>query len=59
MISDWRSPVASLFYDFEPGPATFDAPSGRREGKLVLKRQLAIEHGQLAYAVRFRLQRTR
>lgn len=51
VISDWRSPVASLFYDFEPGPATFDAPSGRREGKLVLKRQLAIEHGQLAYAV--------
>ena len=28
VVADWRSPVASLFYDFEPGPASYDAPAG-------------------------------
>lgn len=51
LISDWRSPVAALFYDFEPGPAAFEAPAGRREGTLALKRQISIEEGQLRYAV--------
>lgn len=51
LISDWRSPVAALFYDFELGPAAFEAPAGRREGTLALKRQISIEEGQLRYAV--------
>lgn len=50
VVSDWRSPVAALFYDFEPGPAFFDAPAGRRTGTLVGKRQIFIEDGQLRYA---------
>ena len=50
VVSDWRSPVASLFYDFEPGPAFFEAPAGRREGALMRKRQIGIEDGQLRYA---------
>ncbi|MEE0705876.1 MAG: hypothetical protein UCH28_05770, partial [Adlercreutzia sp.] len=50
VVSDWRSPVASLFYDFEPGPAFFEAPAGRREGVLMRKRQISIEDGQLRYA---------
>lgn len=51
LISDWRSPVAALFYDFEPGPAAFEAPAGLREGTLALKRQISIEEGRLRYAV--------
>lgn len=51
VVSDWRSPVASLFYDFEPGPAAFEAPAGRREGTLSRKRQIGIENGRLRYAV--------
>lgn len=51
LISDWRAPVASLFYDFEPGPAFYDAPTGRLDGQLVLKRQFRIEDGRLVYAV--------
>lgn len=51
LVSDWRSPVAALFYDFECGPAAFDAPGGRREGTLVLKRQIAVEDGRLRYAL--------
>ncbi|WP_302962447.1 AAA family ATPase [uncultured Adlercreutzia sp.] len=51
LVSDWRSPVATLFYDFECGPAAFDAPGGRRAGTLALKRQIAVEGGRLRYAV--------
>ena len=51
LVSDWRSPVAALFYDFECGPAAFDTPGGRRAGTLVLKRQIAVEGGRLRYAV--------
>lgn len=51
LVSDWRSPVAALFYDFEPGPAAFEAPAGRREGTLALKRQISVEEGRLRYAV--------
>lgn len=50
IVSDWRSPVAALFYDFEPGPAAFDAPAGRREGTLLRKRQIAVEDGRLSWA---------
>ncbi len=50
VISDWRSPVAALFYDFESGPAAFDAPAGRREGTLLRKRQIAVEDGRLSWA---------
>ena len=38
-VIDWRSPVASMFYDFELGPAFYDAPQGHTEGALTLKRQ--------------------
>ena len=31
-VIDWRSPVASMFYDFELGPAHYDAPQGHTEG---------------------------
>ena len=51
VVSDWRSPVAALFYDFEPGPAAFQAPAGERRGTLVRKRQVAVEEGRLVYAV--------
>ncbi|MEC4295020.1 HelD family protein [Adlercreutzia shanghongiae] len=51
LVSDWRSPVAALFYDFECGPAVFDAPGGRREGTLMLKRQIAVEDGRLRCAL--------
>ncbi len=51
VISDWRSPVAGLFYDYEPGPAAYEAPAGRREGVLVRKRQVKVEEGRVAWAV--------
>lgn len=51
VVSDWRSPVAGLFYDFDPGPASFATPAGERRGTLTLKRQFRIEEGRLVYAL--------
>ncbi len=51
LIFDWRAPIASMFYDYEIGPAGFDAPQGRIEGKLTRKRQFKIKDGKLEYAL--------
>ncbi len=51
IISDWRSPVAGLFYDFELGEAFYEAPKGLVKGAIVGKRQFKIEDGELVYAV--------
>ncbi len=47
LIYDWRSPIASLYYDYPPGPASYMTPSGRIEGELKLKRQFQIQNGQI------------
>lgn len=47
LIYDWRTPVASLYYDAEPGPAEYQAPAGVIRGQLIKKRQYVIRHGQL------------
>ena len=51
LISDWRSPVASMFYDCEVGPAGYIAPIGQIEGDLTRKRQFKIKKGILEYAL--------
>nr|WP_314459943.1 ATP-binding domain-containing protein [uncultured Clostridium sp.] len=51
LIFDWRAPISSMFYDYEIGPAGFDAPSGRIEGQLTEKRQFKIKNGRLEYAL--------
>jgi DNA helicase II / ATP-dependent DNA helicase PcrA len=47
LIYDWRAPVSSIFYDYEPGPASYKCPSGYIEGELLSKRQYRIEKGKL------------
>lgn len=55
-IVDWRSPVGSMFYDFETGPAyyvtpeTVTKPAEKIEGTLTLKRQFKISGGELEFA---------
>lgn len=51
LIFDWRAPIAGMFYDYEIGPAGFDAPQGRTEGILTRKRQFKIKDGKLEYAL--------
>lgn len=50
-IYDWRSPVASLFYDYSLGPARYTAPQGQIEGTLELKRQYRIQQGRMEYMI--------
>lgn len=48
-VYDWRSPIASVFYRFVAGRAFYDAPAGRIEGEVGLKRQYEIAAGRLEY----------
>ena len=49
LIYDWRSPIASVFYRFLTGSAYYNAPVGRIDGEVQLKRQYEIKDSQLAY----------
>jgi DNA helicase-2/ATP-dependent DNA helicase PcrA len=49
LVYDWRAPIASMFYDFETGPASYLAPSGEIAGRITLKRQFRIQDGQMAF----------
>lgn len=46
-VCDWRAPVSSLFYDYELGEASYDAPKGKIQGDINLKRQYQIKNGEL------------
>lgn len=47
LVIDWRTPMAGLYYDAEPGPAAFWGPDGRVAGTVVAKRQYQIARGAL------------
>lgn len=49
LIYDWRSPIASMYYDLEVGNAHYNAPKGKIFGKIYQKRQYKIENGKLKY----------
>lgn len=48
-VYDWRSPIASIFYRFEPGKAVYPAPDGLVSGEVCIKRQYKIRKSQLLY----------
>ncbi len=48
-VLDWRTPVASMFYRFERGRASFTAHAGEVAGEILLKRQFKIENSELKY----------
>ena len=47
ILYDWRSPICSLFYDYEVGPCSYSAPGGIYSGELKRKRQYKIENRKL------------
>ena len=51
LVFDWRAPVSGMFYDYELGPAGYDAPMGRITGALTRKRQFKIKNGAMEYAL--------
>lgn len=48
-VYDWRSPIASLFYNYGVGPGEYTAPEGKIAGEITLKRQYEIQKGELQY----------
>jgi DNA helicase IV len=48
-VYDWRTPIASMFYDNGIGEASYQCPVGEISGKLTCKRQYKIENGELKY----------
>lgn len=49
LIYDWRSPVSGLFYDFDKGPASYQAPLGLLSGQITSKWQYKIKKGKMVY----------
>lgn len=47
LIVDWRSPIASLYYDGRIGDVEYYSEDGKVTGDLTLKRQFTIEEGEL------------
>lgn len=47
IIYDWRSPICSIFYDYESGNAEYESPGGTIKGYLHNKRQFSIEDGKI------------
>ena len=35
LVYDWRAPVSGLFYDFDKGPAVYQAPAGEIQGEIL------------------------
>ena len=50
LIYDWRSPVSGLFYDYDKGPASYQAPMGELSGEITAKWQYKIRRGKMIYA---------
>ena len=49
LVYDWRAPVSGLFYDYDKGPASYEAPSGIFEGEVISKWQYKIRKGKMLY----------
>ncbi|WP_052487714.1 RNA polymerase recycling motor HelD [Gordoniibacillus kamchatkensis] len=48
LVYDWRAPIAGMFYDYPPGPASYQVPKGETiSGEMTLKRQYLIDGGRL------------
>lgn len=52
-VYDWRAPVCSVFYEYEPTDtltdASYETPEGRKRIRVTLKRQFKIENGTIVY----------
>ena len=49
LVYDWRAPVSGLFYDFDKGVASYEAPGGTMEGEILSKWQYKIRSGRMIY----------
>ncbi|MBU3157980.1 AAA family ATPase [Clostridium estertheticum] len=49
LIYDWRSPISSMFYQFEIGKGSYNAPFSVISGDITMKRQYKIKESKLQY----------
>lgn len=49
LVFDWRSPVSTMFYDFEVGPAFYEAPGRTIKGDIQFSRQFNIKNGEIVF----------
>lgn len=49
LVYDWRAPVSGLFYDYDKGAASYEAPGGKMEGEILSKWQYKIRSGRMIY----------
>ncbi|MGV3488993.1 MAG: RNA polymerase recycling motor HelD [Tuberibacillus sp.] len=47
LIYDWRAPISSMYYDYSPGPSSYDTMDGAINGEMTLKRQYIIKSGKI------------
>lgn len=47
IITDWRAPISTLYYDGNIGNVNYNCPAGNIGGELSLKRNYKIENGHL------------
>ncbi|QUH29618.1 RNA polymerase recycling motor HelD [Vallitalea guaymasensis] len=47
LITDWRAPISTLYYDGNIGSVKYNCPAGNIGGELSLKRNYKIENGHL------------
>ena len=51
LVYDWRAPICSMYYDYDVGKASYQAPDEVIKGEVTLKRQFGISNGKLEYYV--------
>ncbi|MCL7749390.1 RNA polymerase recycling motor HelD [Halalkalibacter alkaliphilus] len=44
-VYDWRAPISSLYYDYGPGPGSYETPTGLISGEINVKKQYIIRQG--------------
>lgn len=49
LVFDWRSPVSTMYYDFEVGRAHYEAPGRTIEGNIEFARQFNIKNGKIVF----------
>jgi DNA helicase-2/ATP-dependent DNA helicase PcrA len=42
LVFDWRTPVSSVYYDYELGEANYESPAGTVYGEVLLKRHFKV-----------------
>ena len=47
IVTDWRAPVSTLYYDSNLGRVSYDAPKGKIQGEMSLKRQIMISNNEV------------